>query len=83
MSTTHTIRRLDDETAHRQAIDHAVRALELDREPTVTWDPEHHLQGHLDVRGRHLVLIAARTAAYVPHLFSETEWATLRHGPAA
>lgn len=77
------IHRLDDETAHRRALRHAVAVLGLTVEPTVWWDDDHHLQGHLDVSGRHLVLIAPRTDDHRPRLLSEGEWDQLRHGLVA
>lgn len=75
--------RYTDDAAHRHAIEHAVVVLGLDAEPSVTWDRDHHLQGHLDVSGVHLVLIAARTDDHDPRLLTESEWDGLRHGLAA
>jgi hypothetical protein len=78
-----TITRFTDDAAHRYAVEHAITRLGLVGQPTVRWDCEHHLQGHLDVSGRHLVLIAPRTDGHVPCLLTEEEWARLRHGPLA
>ena len=75
--------RYTDDTAHRHAIDHAVVVLGLNAEPPVEWNHDHHLQGHLDVSGVHLVLIAPRTADHDPRLLTESEWDGLRHGLAA
>lgn len=72
-----------NDTAHRYAIGHAVATLGLDHEPAVTWDDDYQLQGHLDVSGRHLVLIATRTHDRSPRLLTEDEWNCLRHGLAA
>ncbi len=84
MDTTTTSEiRLDDEAAHRRAIEHAILALGLDAEPCVVWDLDHHLQGHLDISGRHLVLIAARTDRRAPRLLTEDGWDWLRHSRAA
>jgi hypothetical protein len=74
-TTTTTMTRYTDDTAHRHAIEHAVVVLGLAAEPTVTWDHVHHLQG--------LVLIAARTDDHDPRLLTEPEWDGLRHGLAA
>ncbi len=74
--------RFDDDAAHRCAVDHAVRALGLAADPIVVWDAEHHLQGHLDVSGHHLVLIAPRTGDHAPRLLAEDEWDAVRRGVA-
>lgn len=82
-TTTIAMTRHTDDTAHRHAVEYAVVVLGLDAEPTVTWDLDHHLQGHLDMSGVHLVLIAARTDDHDPRLLTESEWDGLRHGLAA
>jgi hypothetical protein len=81
MNTT-TVR-LTDDAAHRYAVEHAIRQLGLEGQPNVSWDCDHHLQGHLHVSGRHLVLIAPRTGNQVPRLLTEEGWARLRRGPVA
>jgi hypothetical protein len=73
-----TVIRLDDESAHDRAVRHAMKMLGLNAEPDVCWDVDHHLQGHLDVSGRHLVLIAPRTTDHPPRLLSELGWDRLR-----
>ena len=83
MNTTTTTTRFTDDAAHRCAVEHAIARLGLDDQPTVAWDCDHHLQGHLHVSGRHLVLIAPRTDRHVPRLLTEEEWARLRCGPVA
>ena len=70
--------RLDDETAHDQALRHLAHELGLDISPSVAWDGDHHLQGHLDVAGAHMVLIAPRTSDHMPLLLTDTDWAELR-----
>jgi hypothetical protein len=75
--------RYSDDAARRHAVEHVVAALGLDAEPCVTWDREHQLQGHFDVSGVHLVLIAPRRADHSPRLLTEAEWDGLRHGPLA
>ena len=82
MYTTTTIR-FNDDSAHRYAIEHATTVLGRDTEPSVAWDDDHHLQGHLEVSGRHLVLIAARATRHHPRLLDEMEWDSLRHGLVA
>ena len=78
-----TTDRYDDRTAHRCAVEHARTLLGLDTDPTVRWDQRHHLQGHLDVDGVHLVLIAPRRGDRRPRLLTEREWNGLRHAVAA
>jgi hypothetical protein len=46
----------------------------------VRWDSDHHLQGHVDVRGQHLVVIAPRDDDHTPLVLSEAEWDALRRG---
>jgi hypothetical protein len=75
--------RFDDETARRRAIEHAVSVLGLAARPDVAWRHDYRLQGHLDLCGRHLVLIAPRTGDHDPQLFTEHEWDCLRHGVRA
>jgi hypothetical protein len=75
--------RFDDETARGRAIEHAVSVLGLAASPAVAWRHDYRLQGHLDLGGRHLVLIAPRTGDHLPRLFTEHEWECLRHGVAA
>lgn len=72
--------RYTDDTAHRHAVEYAVTVLGLDAEPDVVWDREHHLQGHLAVSGRNLVLIAPRTSGRAARLFTRDEWDGLRRG---
>jgi hypothetical protein len=71
--------RFDDDTAHCRAVAHATAVLGLADIPSVAWDDDHVLQGHLCIAGLRLVLVAARTADRVPHLFSEQEWNGVRH----
>ena len=70
--------RLDDETAHEKAVRHVEHALGLGTPPVVSWDGEHHLQGHLDVAGIHMVLIAPRTTDHLPLLLTDADWDELR-----
>lgn len=70
--------RLDDETAHDQAVRHVAHTLGLGTPPIVSWDGEHHLQGHLDVAGNHMVLIAPRTSDHAPLLLTDADWDALR-----
>jgi hypothetical protein len=73
-----TATRLDDETAHDQAVRHVAHRLGLSTPPVVAWDIDHHLQGHLDVAGSHMVLIAPRTSDHEPLLLSDADWDALR-----
>jgi hypothetical protein len=70
--------RLDDETAHDRAVRHVAHELGLGTPPTVSWDGDHHLQGHLDVAGTHMVLIAPRTDDHMPLLLTDADWDFLR-----
>ncbi len=76
-------RHLDDEQAHERALEllAAVAGMECIRR--VAWDPEHHLQGHVDVAGEHLVVIAPRDDAHRPLVLGEAEWDALRRGVTA
>ena len=71
--------RLDDQAAHDQALLHVAHELGLGTAPVVSWDGDHHLQGHLDVAGAHMVLIAARTSDHMPLLLTDADWDQLRH----
>jgi hypothetical protein len=68
----------DTMAAHRRAVRFAAEVLGLRAAPSVCWDDEHRLQGHLEYGGRHLVLIATRTADRTPRLFAEAEWDSFR-----
>lgn len=73
-----TITRLGDEQAHALA-----ERLLAEREggppgATVVWDPEHHLQGHVEIDGRHVVLIAPRDHTHEPLVLTESAWDQLR-----
>jgi hypothetical protein len=72
--------RLSDEQAHERALRHLVTCLGADCSAEVCWDPDHHLQGHVDVDGRHLVLIAPRDDVHDPRLLVEADWEALRRG---
>lgn len=79
-------RRFDDQAAHDRALEHLAAVAGDECLSRVCWDTEHHLQGHVDVAGRHLVVIAARDDEHDPLVLSETEWDALRRGsptPAA
>jgi hypothetical protein len=70
--------RLNDEEAHDLAVRHLADVLGPNPIPPVAWDIDHHLQGHLDVAGHHMVLIATRTADRCPLLLSDEDWDSLR-----
>ena len=61
-----TATRLNDEEAHDLAVRHLAEVLGSNRLPEVAWDVDHHLQGHLDLEGHHMVLIATRTPRPLP-----------------
>lgn len=72
--------RLDDEQAHREALAYLAAVLGPECAAGVCWDLDHHLQGHLEVCGEHLVVIAPRDVAHHPLVLSEADWDALRHG---
>ena len=73
-------RRFDDEQAQRRALHHLTDCVGRDCSGEVCWDPVHHLQGHIEVNGEHLVLIASRDDDHDPLVLSEADWDALRHG---
>jgi hypothetical protein len=73
-------RRLDDHEAHARALEHLAALAGADCLADVCWDPDHHLQGHVEVAGRHLVVIAARDDTHMPRVLTESDWDALRHG---
>ena len=77
---SHQCERVDDDRAHRRAMRHLATVIGADRVGAVRWDPDHHLQGHVDVAGQHLVVIAARDDEHAPLVLSEADWDALRHG---
>lgn len=72
--------RMTDEQAHERALRHLAECEGTDCAERVCWDPDHHLQGHVDVDGRHLVLIAPRDDAHAPLVLSEQDWDAVRRG---
>lgn len=76
-------RRYSDEQAHREALRHLAACVGTECAHRVCWDPDHQLQGHVDVDGRHLVLIAPRDDAHDPIVLSEQDWDALRRGHLA
>src|SRR3954453_3006130 len=73
-----TTTRLNDEEAHDIAVRHLADLLGSTALPDVAWDVDHHLQGHLDVAGHHMVLIATRTPDRCPLLMTDEDWDSLR-----
>ncbi|MDJ0767540.1 MAG: hypothetical protein QNJ12_02060 [Ilumatobacter sp.] len=75
----------DDHQAHDRAIRRLQEMTGDDCAERVCWDPDHHLQGHIDVRGTHLVIIATRDDEHTPLVLTEREWDAMRRGcvPAA
>lgn len=69
---------LDDDTAHDRAVDHLCRTLGVEQPPDVVWDEKHHLQGHFDLDGRHMVLIATRRTDHTPLVLSDGDWDAFR-----
>ncbi len=49
----------------------------------VRWDRDHHVQGHLEHSGKHLVVIEPRDDEHDPIVMSETECDTRRRGHLA
>ena len=72
--------RLDDEQAHQEALAYLAAVLGPECAAGVCGDLDHHLQGHLQVCGEHLVVIAPRDADHHPLVLSEADWDALRDG---
>ncbi len=70
--------RLNDDEAHDLAVRHLADLLGSSTLPEIAWDVDHHLQGHLDVEGHHMVLIATRTSDRCPLLMTDEDWDSLR-----
>ena len=70
--------RLDDETAQERASATLPTNSASARRRPSSWDFDHHLQGHLDVAGTHMVLIAPRTDDHMPLLLTDADWDALR-----
>lgn len=70
--------RLTDDEAHDLAIRHLANLLGAGSLPEISWDVDHHLQGHLDVAGHHMVLIATRTLDRCPLFLTDEDWDSLR-----
>jgi hypothetical protein len=75
--------RYDDHQAHERALRVLANQFGADRCGDVSWDPDHHLQGHVDVDDEHLVLIAPRDEEHRPLVLTESEWDALRRGAMA
>lgn len=73
-----TVNRLNDEEAHELAVRRLAELLGSSELPSIAWDIDHHLQGHLDVAGHHMVLIAPRTPDHAPLLLTDEDWDSLR-----
>jgi hypothetical protein len=73
-----TDKRFTDDEAHDLAVRHIAGLLGSDALPDVCWDEDHHLQGHLDVEGHHMVLIATRTPDRCPLLLTDEDWDSFR-----
>jgi hypothetical protein len=71
--------RHNDEQAHVRALEHLATVAGAECAARVCWDLVHHLQGHVDVAGRHVVLIAPRDDEHEPLVLTEAEWDALRH----
>ena len=74
----HRHHRLDDEQAHERALRRLAEIAGEQCVDRVAWDPEHHLQGHVDVGATHLVVIAPRDDEHAPLVLSASEWDALR-----
>ncbi len=73
-----TENRLNDDEAHDLAVRHLAEVLGSSQLPEIAWDVDHHLQGHLDVAGHHMVLIATRTTDRCPLLLTDEDRDSLR-----
>ena len=75
--------RFDDDQAHQRAERYLDSVFGAACACEVRWDCDHHLQGHLDHCGTHLVVIAPRDDEHEPIVMSETEWDACRRGHLA
>jgi hypothetical protein len=75
--------RFNDDEAHQLAEQYLASVVGAECACAVRWDGEHHLQGHLDLSGKHLVVIAPRDDEHDPIVMSETEWDACRRGHLA
>ncbi len=73
-------RRFDDDQAHRLAEEYLSSVFGADVVPEVYWDGDHHLQGHVNHSGCHLVVIAPRDDEHDPIVMSETAWDAYHRG---
>lgn len=76
-------RRFDDHQAHERALRLLATRVGSQSCSDVCWDPDHHLQGHVDVGEEHLVVIAPRDDEHAPLVLTEAEWDALRRGAMA
>lgn len=72
--------RFDDAEAHELAMIRLAEVAGSACTQHVTWDPDHHLQGHVDVGDTHLVVIAPRDDEHDTLVLSQREWDALRRG---
>jgi hypothetical protein len=72
--------RLNDHQAHERALELLSSVHGPECASRVCWDPVHQLQGHVDVAGEHLVLIATRDEVHDPLVLTEQDWDALRRG---
>ena len=70
--------RLDDARARARAHDRLVAVVGCDCE--IRWDADHCLQGHVELDGSHLIVIAGRDDAHEPLVLTEREWDAVRRG---
>ena len=80
MSDMENRRRLSDEQAHERALRHLADRVGPGCTDDVCWDPDHHLQGHVDVEGKHWIVIAPRDDEHDPLLLTEADWDALKRG---
>jgi len=72
------VHRIDDASAHARARQRLAAVVGCECE--ISWDADHCLQGHADVDGSHLVVIASRDDAHEPVVLSEDDWDAVRRG---
>jgi len=70
--------RHNDDQAHQRAERYLATVFGADGASEVCWDCDHHLQGHVDLAGKHLVVIAPRDDGHDPIVMSEAEWDAFR-----
>jgi hypothetical protein len=69
----------DDEGQRRARL--FLKQLLGDAPKDLCWDETHHLQGHVHIGSRELVVIAPRDERHEPVVLTAEDWDEIRHAP--